>query len=255
MSLNSSKLHKRSLKQRILLCVLLPVWALGGFFLVQELVLLLISALFSLGVPIDQVNGSLLQLIGSAVVYTLTLLLVIGVPYLVRKQRTSKEELGVHRLPSWMDIVWVPVGVGAYLFLTLIVTSLAMSFLTFIDFEQAQETGFTGMSSGYEYILAFLMLVVIAPIAEELLFRGYIFGKLRKYAPLWVSILITSLVFAIAHRAWNVGIDVFALSIVLCILRVVSKSLWPSIMLHMLKNGIAFYFLFIDPTVLSTLVG
>ena len=99
------------------------------------------------------------------------------------------------------------------------------------------------------------MLVIIAPVAEELLFRGYLLGKLRKHAPLWVAILVTSVIFGAIHLAWNVGIDVFALSIVLCVVRVVSGSLWPSIMLHMLKNGLAFYLLFINPTVLSTLGG
>ena len=246
---------KYSLKRRILMCIALPVWAFLGFMLAQALILVLIDVLQSIGVSLDRINGSLFQTIAGGVIYTLTLLIVIGVPWLVKKARTTKEELGMQRLPSLMDFVWAPTGAVVYLILTAIVTSLAMSFLTFVDYDQVQDTGFTNMGAQSEYILAFIMLVVIAPIAEELLFRGYLFGKLRKYAPLWISILITSALFALVHFAWNVGLDVFALSIVLCLLRVVSGSLWPSIMLHMLKNGVAFYFLFINPSVLSTLGG
>jgi len=246
---------KYSLKRRILMCIALPVWAFLGFMLSQALILVLIQVLQKIGVPLSQINGSLFQTIVGGIIYALTLFIVIGVPWLVKKARTTKQEVGMQRLPGLMDFVWVPAGAIVYLVLTAIVTSLAMSFLTFVNYDQVQDTGFANMSSQVEYVLAFIMLVVIAPLAEELLFRGYLFGKLRKYAPLWVAILITSVLFGTVHFAWNVGLDVFALSIVLCLLRVVSGSLWPSIMLHMLKNGVAFYFLFINPLVLSTLGG
>ncbi len=223
--------------------------------LAQALVVVLVAVLQELSVPLDQIDASLFQVVAGGVIYALSLLIVIGLPWLLRKYRTTREDLGIQRLPTWMDIVWVPAGAIAYLVLTASITALAMLVLKFIDFDQVQDTGFSGINEQAEYIMAFVMLVVIAPIAEELLFRGYLFGKLRKYSPTWIAILITSVLFAIVHFAWNVGLDVFALSIVLCLLRVVSGSLWPSIMLHMLKNSVAFYFLFINPTVISTLGG
>jgi len=246
---------KKSLKRRILLCIGLPLWVFLGFMLAQAIVIVVIEVLQNMGVPLGDINPSIFQVAAGGIVYALSLLIVIGAPWLIKKSRTTKEELGIQRLPTWLDIVWVPAGAIVYLILTALISAFAMAFLTFVDYGQTQDTGFSNISAQSEYIMAFLMLVVIAPIAEELLFRGYLFGKLRKHAPIWVSILITSVVFAIVHGAWNVGLDVFALSIVLCLLRVVSKSLWPSILLHMMKNSIAFYFLFINPTVLSTLGG
>lgn len=250
-----SNLQNKSLIKAVLLCIGLPVWVFLGFMLAQATILVIVQVLNAVNVPLEAVDPSLFQLIAGGAVYALSLIIVIGVPWLVKRARTTKKELGIHRLPNWMDFVWAPTGAVVYLILTTIITALAMSFITFVDYSQPQDTGFSGINDQAEYIMAFLMLVIIAPIAEELLFRGYLFGKLQKYAPLWISILVTSLIFAIVHFAWNVGFDVFALSIVLCLLRVVSGSLWPSIMLHMLKNGVAFYFLFINPTVLSTLGG
>jgi membrane protease YdiL (CAAX protease family) len=245
-----------SLKKRLLLCVGLPAWVFLGFMLAQAAVVALIELAQAVGVPLDRINASLFQVIAGGVIYALSLLIVIGVPWLVKKARTTKQDIGLQRLPTLKDVfVFTPVGVVGYVILTAIIASLAMSFLTFIDYEQVQDTGFTNLTTQFEYSLAFIMLVIIAPVAEEVLFRGYLFGKLRKHASLWVSILITSVLFAIVHFAWNVGLDVFALSIVLCLLRVASGSLWPSIVLHMTKNGVAFYFLFINPTVLSTLGG
>ena len=124
-----------------------------------------------------------------------------------------------------------------------------------IDLNQVQDVGFSALSSRYEYMLAFLALVVIAPIAEEVLFRGYLYGKLRQYVPIWASVIVTSLLFALVHLQWNVAIDVFVLSVILCLLREKTGSISSSIIVHMIKNAIAFYFLFVNQTFLTTLGG
>lgn len=225
----------------------LPAWVLAGFFLAQIIAALLIGFLGWVGAPIDTLNQNVLSAIVSAIVYIVSLAIIIGIPWAAARYRTSLNDIGLQRFPSWLELVLAPAGFVVYLIVSAVLTYLAMQFLTFINFEQVQETGFGQLGLQYEYIVAFIMLVIVAPVAEEVLFRGYLLGKLRQYAPLWVAILVTSLLFAAVHGAWNVGIDVFALSIVLCVLRVWLKSLWAPIMVHMLKNGVAFYFLFINP--------
>lgn len=249
MSLSSSS------KRNILFSIALPVWVFVGFMVAQALVIGVLWALRLVGVSTAGLNESVYATLVGALIYTLSLLVVLGLPWLVKRRNVSREELGLQRLPTWLDILWAPAGAVVYVILTALVTAFAMAFLTFIDYSQAQDTGFSQLATRPEYLLAFFSLVIVAPVAEEIIFRGYLFGKLRKHAPLWLAILITSALFAFVHGQWNVGLDVFALSIVLCLLRVVSGSLWPSILLHMLKNGVAFYFLFINPALLSTLGG
>ena len=226
--------------------IVLPVWVLAGFVLAQVLIGLILYALDAIGVSFTGINDSTFQTVASAIIYLLSLLIVIGVPWFVKKYKTSKQDVGLGRPMAWTDILLAPVGFIVYIFLSFILTSIASQF-PFYNIDQVQETGFAQLSQGYEYLLAFLTLVVIAPVAEEILFRGYLLGKLRKYVPVWAAILVTSLLFGIVHFAWNVGVDVFALSIVLCLLRIGTGRLWPSILLHMLKNGLAFYLLFINP--------
>ena len=238
------------------LAIVLPLWVLACFILAQALLVAVISGLGVIGIDLKGVNQSILTTILGAIIYIVTLAMVIGLPWLVKKNKTTREELGLKRLsPEWLDLALAPAGFFVYILLSALLAFIALQLLPFVDADQVQETGFSQISQRYEFILAFIMLIVIAPIAEEILFRGYLFGKLRQHAPLWLAILITSGVFGLVHGAWNVGIDVFALSIILCLLRVVSKSLWPSILLHMLKNSIAFYFLFINPMFLGTLGG
>jgi membrane protease YdiL (CAAX protease family) len=243
------------MKRKAWMGIALPAWVFGSFILVQVVLYLVSQLLFALGVSPHLLSGTAFTAAWGALTYVLTLLMVIGLPWWVKKYKTSREEIGVAGLPRWLDLLLAPLGFLVYVLISALLILFATYFLTFIDLDQVQDTGFSGLTVGFEYLLAFLTLVVIAPIAEEVLFRGYLLGKLRKYVPLWVAILVTSLLFGFVHGAWNVGIDVFALSIVLCLLRVWTKSLWPSILLHMLKNGLAFYILFINPLVLGTLGG
>jgi membrane protease YdiL (CAAX protease family) len=59
------------------------------------------------------------------------------------------------------------------------------------------------------------------------------------------AILITSVLFGIMHGQWKVGVTVFAMSIGMCVMRELTGTIWSGIILHMIKNGIAFFFLFV----------
>ena len=229
------------------MALLLPLWVLAGFVLAQVIIGLLLVLLKVVGVSFANVNESTFQTVLSALIYVLSISIVMGVPWLVRKYRTTKAELGIDKALTWTDVLLAPAGFIVYIILSYFLTSISLHILPFYNADQVQDTGFSGLGQGFEYVLAFATLVIIAPISEELLFRGYLLGKLRKHVSTWLAILITSLLFGAIHLAWNVGVDVFALSIVLCLLRIRTGRLWPSILLHMIKNAIAFYFLFINP--------
>lgn len=226
--------------------LLLPAWVFVGFMAAQVIVGLLLSLLDSWKIPLKNIDESTIQTIGSLGIYVLAVFIVIGLPWLVMKYKTSVTELGLHHHLTWTDLLLAPAAFVIYILLSFVLTSLFQNF-PFYNTNQIQQTGFSGLSHGYEYFLAFFTLVIVAPFAEETLFRGYLLGKLRKYLPIWAAILITSLLFGLVHFEWNVGVDVFALSIVLSILRIGTGRLAPSIVLHMIKNGVAFYYLFINP--------
>lgn len=230
---------------------MLPLWVVVGFGVSNFVLTGIVLGLKGLGVPLVDVNPTLLNTILAACIYGLSLLVVVGIPWLIGKHSTNKRELGLWRLPNWADIGLAPVGFMLYFLLSALMLYVAALLLPGFDSNQVQETGFGAISQRYEYILAFMTLVVAAPIAEEVLFRGYLYGKLRKNAPMWLAALVTSLVFGAIHGQWNVAVDVFALSIILCILREVTGSIWAGILLHMMKNGIAFYLLFINPSLLG----
>ena len=191
-------------------------------------------------------NATILQTVLIGVVYMLTLLFVVSLPRLLKK-RVSWEDLGLSRLLNWSDIGYAPVGFIIYFVASSLLVYIGSQVIPGFDVSQAQETGFSHVSQYYEYVLAFIALIIMAPVAEELLFRGFLYGKLRKRMPIWVAVLLTSVLFGLVHGQWNAGTDVFALSVVLCSLREITGGIWSGILLHMLKNSIAFFIIFIHP--------
>ena len=91
-------------------------------------------------------------------------------------------------------------------------------------------------------VLAALLTCVIAPISEELFFRGFLFGALRKHG-LIVAVLVSGTAFGLAHVASApIGfiVPLGTLGMILALLYEKTGSLYPSIALHALNNSIAF---------------
>ncbi len=164
----------------------------------------------------------------------------------------SREDLGLRDWPTWTDIGLAPVGFVASLILAAGLVAVFNLFPWF-DAEQAQDVGFSTYIFGFDRVVAFIILVVVAPVAEELIFRGWLYGKLRpmlsakmsNLASMIISIFLVSLLFGIIHLQWNVGVNVFAMSVVLCGLREITGTIYAGILTHILKNGIAFYLLYV----------
>ena len=162
----------------------------------------------------------------------------------IKSLRTDRNEIGLKNLPTWTDIGLAPIGYAVSILLAYVLTA-AFSLFPWFNAAEAQNVGFNNISSGLDRVVAFIALAVVAPIAEELIFRGWLYGKLRAHVNMVISIIIVSLLFAIAHLQWNVGVTVFAMSVVNCLLREITGTIYSGTILHIIRNAIAFYAIFI----------
>ena len=94
--------------------------------------------------------------------------------------------------------------------------------------------------------LALFLGAVVAPIAEETFFRGFLFAALRKDYPSWAAAGCTALIFAAGHMVPGAIFPLYVLGFLLAWLRERTGSLWPSIAMHMLNNGLYFVAHFAD---------
>ena len=83
----------------------------------------------------------------------------------------------------------------------------------------------------------FFVGVVLAPIVEEIFFRGFVFqGFRQRYG--WISaMLVSSIVFAAAHLDLVAFVPTFILGCLLAYMFQRSNSIWPGVILHFLVNA------------------
>ncbi len=81
--------------------------------------------------------------------------------------------------------------------------------------------------------------VVIAPICEETFFRGFVQGGLRRGLGAIISVILTALIFGIAHGDIGSFALLATLGLVLGIARLASGSLWPGFVIHTANNALA----------------
>ena len=226
------------------LALLLSVWVFAVIVAMEFLT----SLAFVLILGKETFSTPLWTTIYTSVLYILSCLILIFVtPKIARKWgflKSTRKSLGLEGLPTWTDAGLAPVGLIVSIALAAVLIFIFKVFPWF-DAEQSQNVVYSLSVVGIDRAIAFFALAVLAPIAEEIIFRGWLYGKLRVKLPMPASIIITSLVFGIIHMQWNVGVNVFAMSVVACCLRELTGTIYAGIILHMLKNGLAFFLLFV----------
>jgi membrane protease YdiL (CAAX protease family) len=132
-----------------------------------------------------------------------------------------------------------------------VILSVAKALVPSLNLEQKQELGFDMATTGKNLLPIFVSLVILPPVVEEIVTRGFLYTNLRSRVAIVPAAIITSILFAAAHLGeasdgllWVAAIDTFVLSMVMCHLREKTGSLWPSMGVHFIKNGLAFFVLF-----------
>jgi len=219
------------------------LWVFAILVGLQYLLGLLIVKIF----PANLLDSTLANVLYLVVSYILIVLVIIVLPPKIFKgkvEKVSREKLGLRGFPTWTDIGLAPIGYVVSLISAAGLTAFFRIFPWF-NSEEAQNLGYSLYMMGWERGLAFIGLAVFAPIIEELIFRGWLYGKLRIKIPKWLAIILVSLLFGLVHLQWNIGITVFCMSVISCILREVTGTIYAGTLLHILSNGIAFYIRFV----------
>ncbi len=101
-------------------------------------------------------------------------------------------------------------------------------------------------SSAVSALGMMLSVAVIVPFAEELFFRGALFGALTRSGPAFVAIWTTSIAFALAHQEPRNWAPLLVVALVLGLLRSFGGSIWSGIALHAAFNAATLSFVFMN---------
>ncbi len=103
--------------------------------------------------------------------------------------------------------------------------------------EQAPVEVFENSDSVIHLALSILMACVAAPVAEEFLFRGYMYGTMRRLThPIFASIVVGAL-FAVAHSNLPALLPLWVFSVMLSLAYEWTRCLWVPIGMHAVFNA------------------
>jgi membrane protease YdiL (CAAX protease family) len=93
--------------------------------------------------------------------------------------------------------------------------------------------------------LAAILLVggFVVPLLEEIVFRGILHDWLVRCLPVFVAVLLINSLFGLLH-GWELAIPTAFIGVILSLLRLRFRSLWPCILLHSMNNTIGLLQLF-----------
>lgn len=78
---------------------------------------------------------------------------------------------------------------------------------------------------------------IVAPLCEEVVFRGYLYPVLKKFSGPWIGALCSALVFSAAHGSLSALLPLFVFGLVLVALYEWTGSIWTPIAVHFLFNS------------------
>lgn len=178
-------------------------------------------------------------------------LAVLATIRLVKRRGLGLGTIGLGRRPKWSDLTKAVIGFLAF-YALLIVAGLLVNELSPNITNEKQDLGFTNAHAAWQTALAFISLVILPPLGEETLVRGYLYSGLRSIWRFWPALLVTSVLFGAAHLefgsggplVWAAALDTFILSVVLVFLRERTGAIYAGILVHMLNNLVAFGYYF-----------
>jgi len=78
--------------------------------------------------------------------------------------------------------------------------------------------------------------VIVAPLAEEVVFRGYLYPAAKRFCGAYGAMIFSSMVFAAAHANAVALVPLFILAMLLCLIYELTGSIWANISVHFLFN-------------------
>jgi membrane protease YdiL (CAAX protease family) len=168
-------------------------------------------------------------LAGAVIAYGLLLVFVFA----LTQGMPRRDVLALRSPPSWPRalglavVAVIAILIGAYLLLALTQAG---------DEQNLTPEGWDGSRAG-QYAASFVAVVLIAPVVEELLYRGVGLTLLAPYGR-WVAVGVTAAIFGLGHGLLLSLAAFVWFGIVVALVRLRTNSLYPAILVHATFNAL-----------------
>ena len=193
----------------------------------------------------DSFEVSLAEAIAVAM---LDVVLVATVLLVVARKGAGLNQLGLHAPPRGWPRMLGYIALAYFAAIGLVnLYGVAIDLFGLDQLEPAQQLPDDFYDHDLVVILTGIAVVFMAPIAEEIFFRGFVFGGLRRYLNLPLAGVISGSLFALAHGDPGLIVPFAAVGFVLAFVYERSGSLYTSIGVHFVFNSMSFMLLLLFP--------
>jgi membrane protease YdiL (CAAX protease family) len=179
--------------------------------------------------------------------------------FYLRRYGTSLREVGLRRPTARLIVL----GLGMGLLLCVVAQGAEIGFVKALQHilprgsvEHLQklsepfdaEAMFLQLRAAWLKILFILLGAIAAPIGEEVFFRGFLYNVLKHRFGVTVGIVVSGLAFALIHISPLAVVIIFPMGMILAYTYERTRSLWVTICMHAVNNGLAFILAWIHQT-------
>jgi len=182
----------------------------------------------------------------TAAIGILNALCLVGTVYLTGVRRGKVSWAGLGFIPPSIKAEWIFVAVLISLVLIPVRAFLGAAAEWVVSgsldsLQMRSDVLFAGAEPTLvNFLVSLLIIAVLVPISEELYFRGLLYRWFRLRFRLWPAVLLSSLLFGLAHYdSLAVVISSFVLGVVNALAMERTKSIWVPIVMHAVTNGVA----------------
>jgi membrane protease YdiL (CAAX protease family) len=206
----------------------------GWFVLAGLLALAAYAANFAASNTTTDDKHDLLYKWSSAVAGGIQYAIIAGIVYVLARQ-LAPSALGLQRPESWGKAI----GYAAAALVTVFVLGAVLNIFLKAGEEQGLVPDRWEASKAAPFVANFVVVAVVAPVVEELTYRGLGFAVLRDMYGQTAAIVGCGLAFGLAHGLF-VALPILSIfGMILAWLRVKTTSIYPSMLLHATFNAIA----------------
>jgi uncharacterized protein len=192
----------------------------------------LLLALVNIGLLAVVLQDPSRQLVQGAALILIQLAYLLPLVLIFAWRRISWKHLGFGKFE------WNTLGLGCGLLIASYVVIIIHNLILMAFKIDTQGSEILELFASLESPVWFFFVgAVLAPIVEEMFFRGFLFQGFRQKYGWIVAALLSSAIFAAAHLDLVALIPTFILGCVLAYMYHASNSVWPGIILHFLVNA------------------
>lgn len=216
-------------------------WDLALIYVVSQLaVILVVFAIAAYEGFTGRATLAATDRTATVAVYLISSILLLVIEYgLLALRRSTGEARALFGAARGAYVLgWGLAGGLAVKFASDAVTYVESLFVRHIQDNNPLVTNPQAFSNPLVLALLFVSVVLVAPLAEELFYRGMLFGLLRRRG-FWVAAIASSILFGAAHLSLTLFLPLALTGFGLAIIYERTRTLWAPTIAHAVFNGVA----------------